>query len=278
MRISFRGKLLLLSIVPFTVAQIVTSFAVMQTVEADVDRRATQSLVIGGNVVNEFLASRGEQLRTSVQVLAADFGLKEAVATGDAETIVSMLDNHSRRLGADIAMLLDVEGRRVASTGNLVPSDRSTFLKLIEDESTSVSQQSTATLEGITYHTFTVPLRAPVTIGWVVMGFRIDAALTYMMASLTGLEVTVTSTSRSGARSYVVASTTDSGLAAKPDTPVLPDVRPANNVYSVNEAGVDWLMLRTPYVMGDSNVMVVLQRSLAEAMAPYVEARRDFIA
>ena len=151
------------------VAQIVTSFAIMQTIEADVDRRATQSLVIGGTVVNEFLASRGEQLRTSVQVLAADFGLKEAVATGDAETIASMLDNHSRRLGADIAMLLDVEGRRVASTGNLVPSDRDTFLKLIEDESTRVSQQSTATLDGITYHTFTVPLRAPVTIGWVVM-------------------------------------------------------------------------------------------------------------
>ena len=110
LRTSFRGKLLLLSIVPLAVAQLVTLFAVMRTVETDIDRRATNSLIIGGTVVNEFLASRNEQLRTSVRVLAADFGLKEAVATGDADTIVSVLHNHSQRVGADIAILLDVDG------------------------------------------------------------------------------------------------------------------------------------------------------------------------
>ncbi len=118
-RTSFRGKLLLLTILPLAAAQIVTLLAVMRTVEEDVDRRARESLVIGGAVVNEFLTGRGEQLRASVEVLAADFGLKEAAATGDADTIQSVLANHSQRVGADVALLLDLDGAGVASS-NLV--------------------------------------------------------------------------------------------------------------------------------------------------------------
>ncbi|MCH8301699.1 MAG: hypothetical protein IH912_03005, partial [Proteobacteria bacterium] len=68
LRTSFRSKLFLLTIVPLAVAQIVTLFAVMQTVEEDVYRRAHDSLVIGGTVIREFLAARGEQLRTSAQI------------------------------------------------------------------------------------------------------------------------------------------------------------------------------------------------------------------
>ena len=84
---SFRRKLLLLALLPLALAQLVTIYAVMRTVEHDVQQRATDSLQISATVVAEYLAGRSSQLRTSVQVMAADFGLKEAVATGDAATI-----------------------------------------------------------------------------------------------------------------------------------------------------------------------------------------------
>ena len=80
-RASFRTKLLLLMIVPLCVAQVVTLYAVMRTVEQDIRLRARDSLNTGAVIVNEFLAARAEQLRTSVGVLASDYGLKEAVAT-----------------------------------------------------------------------------------------------------------------------------------------------------------------------------------------------------
>ena len=113
-RTTFRTKLLLLTIVPLAVAQIVTLFAVMQTVQEDIQAGAQDSLTIGGVVVNEFLAARTEQLRTSVAVLAADYGLKEATATDDAATISSVLENHSKRVGADIAALVDLDGVLIA--------------------------------------------------------------------------------------------------------------------------------------------------------------------
>ena len=132
-RTSFRGKLLLLTILPLAAAQIVTLFAVMRTVEEDVGRRARESLVIGGAVVNEFLAGRRAQLRANVEILAADLTLKQAIGAGDADIIQSVLSNHSQRVGADIALLLDLDGTSIASSSGTSHGSRTDFLRLIEN-------------------------------------------------------------------------------------------------------------------------------------------------
>jgi diguanylate cyclase (GGDEF)-like protein len=269
-RTSFRGKLLLLTILPLAAAQIVTLLAVMQTVEKDVDRRARESLIIGGAVVNEFLAGRGEQLRASVEVLAADFGLKEAAASGDAATIQSVLGNHSQRIGADVALLLDLDGSGVASSGGVALGSRDDYLRLIADARENSSAQSTAILDGETYHTFTVPVRAPVAIAWVVLGFQIDSDLADRIRALTGLEVSIITTTGDSARTITTtwhaASESDSALAG-PSTPL-------DSIYMVDGAGLASLTLSTPFVRTGNEVLVVLQRSLQEAMAPYTEARK----
>ncbi len=188
-RTTFRGKLLLLTILPLAAVQIVTHFAVMRTVEGEVEQRARESLIIGSTVVNEFLENRGEQLRVSVNVLAADFGLKEAVATGDANTIHSALNNHRQRVGADIALLLDLDGNGVATSSNTTLSNQADLLRLFDNSRILSSVLSTKTFDGNIYHTFTVPVRAPVTIAWVVLGFLIDTELAERLREMTGLEV-----------------------------------------------------------------------------------------
>jgi diguanylate cyclase (GGDEF)-like protein len=243
-RTSFRSKLMLLTIVPLAVAQIVTLFAVMKTVEKDVDTRARESLIVGSTVVSEFLASRGEQLRTSVAVLASDFGLKEATATGDAATIRSVLENHSRRIRADMAMLVDLNGNTVASTlagaANRSPGD---LAFSYDDDEQNI--ETTATFGDSAFHVFLVPLRAPVTIGWVVLGFRIDEQLEGRLTSLTGLDVSIVASE----------STPVAGLLANEKT----------------------LTYSLPFVSGSSDFSVLLERSLDEAMLPYVEARRGLL-
>jgi len=269
-RTSFRGKILLLTILPLAAAQIVTLLAVMQTVEEDVDRRARESLIIGGAVVNEFLAGRGEQLRASVEVLAADFGLKEAAASGDAETIQSVLGNHSQRVGADVALLLDLDGAGVASSGGVALGTRDDYLRLIEDARENSSAQSTATLDGETYHTFTVPVRAPVAIAWVVLGFRIDTDLAERIRGLTGLEVSIVSTSGDTAQTITTSRHTGSELDSAPAD----SGTPLNSIYMIDEAGLASLTLSTPFARTGNEVLVVLQRSLQEAMQPYTKARK----
>lgn len=251
LRTSFRSKLMLLTIVPLAVAQVVTMLAVMRTVESDVAARAHESLVIGGEVVHEYLASRGEQLRTSVEVLSSDFGLKEATATGDAETIRSVLDNHSRRVRADMAMLIDLEGRLVASS---VDTESFPVHLLTEDETTVV-------IDGTAYHVFVVPLRAPTTIAWVLLGFRIDEQLVERIAALTGLDVSIVTSPQDSAR-VLVSSTEEFGAGT----------------IAAAIFGDEQLLTEPVSFVGDSSgVHVILQRSLAEAMLPYVEARRGLV-
>jgi diguanylate cyclase (GGDEF)-like protein len=248
---SFRSKLMLLTIVPLAVAQIVTILAVMRTVESDVVSRAHESLVIGGEVVAEFLASRGEQLHTSVEVLSSDFGLKQAAATGDAVTIQSALENHSRRVRADLAMLVDLDGKLTAGT-----IDTESFpVHLLNEE------QSTVVLDGTAYHVFVVPLKAPVTIAWVVLGFRIDSQLADRIAALTGLDVAIVSSPRS-----------DAGVLASSESAHEPGTV-AERIY----ANAELLTLPVTFVPGRRGVQVVLQRSLIEALEPYEDARRGLI-
>ncbi len=243
-RTSFRTKLMLLTVVPLAVAQIVTLIAVMRTVESDVNTRARESLIVGSAVVSEFLSSRGEQLRTSVEVLAADFGLKEATATGDQATILSVLENHSRRVYADMAMLVDLEGNTVASTLHTAANQSSGGLGIVND-ATHQKVETTAVFGDAAFHVFVVPLRAPVTIGWVVLGFRIDHSLEGRLSSLTGMQVSIVPAEDAPARGLITDEQTLS--------------------YSL------------PFVEGGSAFSVVLQRSLKEAMLPYIEARSGLL-
>ena len=266
-RASFRSKLLLLTLVPLGVAQLVTLFAVMRTVEQDVQSRARESLGTGAMVVTEYLAARSEQLRTSVEVLAADYGLKEASATGDENTIRSVLENHGRRIGTEFLAILDIDGNPIVSTVTL---DAATFISpaLIADGSLSQPRESTAFIADAAYQLYTVPLRAPVTIGWVVVGFPVDDTLAAHIHELTGLDA-----------SFVLAGsppktivTTRTGAALR-----LSLNAQNNSVFMTNHDGDQALTIHTEFVAGDEAILVVLQRSLREAMLPYTEARAGLI-
>jgi len=267
-RTSFRTKLLLLTIVPLAVAQVVTLFAVMRTVEEDIRTGAQESLQLGAVVVNEFLAARTEQLRTSVEVLAADYGLKEATATGDAATIRSVLENHSKRVGADIAALVDLDGVLIASTLSEAERSRVDVVQLIADAS-QIRRESTTLVGDSAYHMFSVPLRAPVTIGWVVLGFEIGDTLTDRIGGLTGLDVTVV---HSNGRFNTILST----QSMEPER--IDPTRDTDMVYMPTSAKDQALTIQTPFIRGDASVLVVLQRSLRVAMLPYIEARRGLLA
>ena len=238
----------MLTIAPLAIAQIVMLLAVMKTVEADVDLRARNSLEIGGNVVAEYLGAHGRQLRTSVEVLAADFGLKQAAATRDADTIRSVLTNHGERVDADLALYLDNDGELIAGTAD--ESGAAFAPGRIGSELLLQRVQSTLTLDGRSYHVFSVPLRAPVQIGWVVLGFEIDESITTGLRDLTGLDVSI-----------------EHGASRAP-----------NEVHLVDDVNGQWLTLNVPFVGRSSNVDIVLKRSLREAMLPYTQARAGLVA
>ena len=276
LRTSFRQKLLLLALLPLALAQLVTIYAVMRTVERDVNDKALDTLHIGATVVDEYLEGRSEQLRTSVQVLAADFGLKEAVATSDADTIRSVLRNHGLRVDADIALLLDLEGQVIASTDPDLHAQRDLVQRKPMDEEQREAVQSTEIIGDVVYQVFAVPLRAPTPIAWVILGFRLDSTIVDTIAALTGLDVALVANAED-VRLLAGTSTVRDAIRLPGDRLGRPDS--TDDVYVINGVDTNYLARSTQFIdyANDAAVEVVLLRSITDAMAPYVDARRLLI-
>src|SRR3977135_4663715 len=113
---SFRKRVLVLIIGLVIVTQTVTLAAVLASTRRTVEARAAEQLRSGGSLAEELISFRAGQLANGVGVLAADFGFREAVASGDAPTILSAATNNARRIGADMVLLTDIHGKVLAST------------------------------------------------------------------------------------------------------------------------------------------------------------------
>ena len=87
---SFRNRLLVVIIGLVCVTQTVTLIAVLARTEHSVQERAAKQLVAGSSFVEQLVRFRATQLASGVAVLAADFGFREAVASGDRPTPIAV--------------------------------------------------------------------------------------------------------------------------------------------------------------------------------------------
>ncbi len=122
------------------------------------------------------MQSRAERLRSAVQVLVADYGFKEAVTSAESETVLSALASNAGRSDADLAAFFDQSGQVLATT---IPdlADAGTIDWPVGGTAVSDSGVVYRAFNGRPYLLVIAPVRAPVPVGWVAIGFRIDAAL-----------------------------------------------------------------------------------------------------
>jgi len=202
---SFRNRLLVLIIGLVIATQSVTLIAVLARVEGTVEGRAAEQLTAGGKLIEQFLSFRAAQLASGVSVLAADFGFREAVASGDKQTLLSAANNQMRRIGADLMLLLDNHGQLLASTMVGVDAGTERALRQLIDSSNMTSDRlHVMSLGGRPYQFFLAPVRAPDNIGWVAMGFAVDDTLAKRMGELVGTEISLVAAG-SGHQPYVAS-------------------------------------------------------------------------
>jgi diguanylate cyclase (GGDEF)-like protein len=186
MRHSHLGKLMLILVGLVCVLQLASHFASRAVIRESLLDDARRGLTVGGEIFAELLSNRAMQLASSVDILVADFGFREAVATGDDATIRSALANHSGRIQADLARLI----RRDGSVISLDSGDRRTEPPLdLFDAEVRVE-----VIDGLPYEVVITPLYAPDLVGWVSMGFVINEALAWNMAQLTSLDISFVTT------------------------------------------------------------------------------------
>lgn len=152
--------------------------------------QATQDLKVGERVFRRLLEQNGRQLTQAASVLAADFAFREAIGTGDVGTIVSVLGNHGKRINAQVVMLSGLDNHLLADT--LHPQIQHApypFPVLLERAKANGGANSIEVLDGHLYQLVVVPVKAPVLIAWVTIGFVIDDKTAQDLHALSALDV-----------------------------------------------------------------------------------------
>lgn len=271
---SFRRKIVGLVVAALGVAQVATLTAVLLAAHHNVRHGIEADLAVAEGVFERIYETRFVQLGDSVRVLSSDFGFKKAVATGDAPTVLSAVENHGARAGADIELLLELDGRVVAAARGLVDLlESAQWRTLLERLRRDGLLAETIAVDGAAYQFVAVPVTAPDPVAWLVMGFALDDALSHELKELSGLDVSFVD-----AEANDVLASSLAGPAAGALVRAL-ERQPRANAPGVQETPVgDETYLTRVRPLGDSGVTAVLQKSLTRELAPYTSLAWQLVA
>ena len=295
---SLRSRITFVFLSLILVVQFVGFIAIWVSINKNARVAITEQLGIGEEVLRTEIVRRGENLTLSAKILANDYGFRQAIATNDDETIQSALDNNGARIESDINMLYSPEGVRQVVSGNIPINlvDRP-IIKLIESSQSGGDSFDTAVFSGTPYLLVAVPVKAPLTIAWIITGFEIDDSWAEGIQAVSHLEVSFMTktndemlTNPSGSLSkWNLSSTTMDKRSAQDIIKSIPVQWPqqalAKNAAKAkildSEVTIQNLDYSTRYVTllnHDNQVLVaVLQRSISESLAPYLTLQLNLL-
>ena len=186
------------------------------------------------------------------------------MASGDSPTLISVISNHRSRIGADVLIVLDAEGRPLASSlASLSPRTQSDLKNLIDENSEGQQLRAYRLIDGRPYRWVLSPVLAPNTIGWAAMGFALDDKVAGDLARLLGVEVSFVA--GGGQNPLFVASSLETSQRAG-----LTEVttRVASIPFSIRVADDEFVPWTNPIRSVNGPLTLVLQRSLGGALRP----------
>jgi diguanylate cyclase (GGDEF)-like protein len=272
---SFRRRLLVLIIGLVIVTQTVTLAAVLASTAHDVESRAAEELRSGGSFAQQLIRFRADQLASGVGVLAADFGLREAVASGDVPTIISAATNNARRIGADMVLLTDIHGKVLASTAPGGVQKGWSLENLLAESKGPRDLPVFKVLADRSYQFFLAPVRTPETIAWVAMGFVVNDAFAQKMRDLVGADVTLVAYGTEGPAR--IASTLPQGLRKTIATQRTPLSQTDQQPHASLIGGTEYLTFAQRIAGRGDFVDVVVQKPMHEVLAPYRDVRNALL-
>lgn len=224
-------------------------------------------------VFRRLLGERTQHLLEAARLLSSDFAFKEAYATADRETLLSVMENHLGRMtGGDRMLVVSLAGERIVDTG-ISDGDRraNPWPQLIAAAEGDDYGEAAALVRsgGRLFQMMVVPLLAPDLKAWILIGFEIDDAYARDLRELTVSEVAILDAEGSETARLVAGTLPRAQRAALP--PLVARGRLAAGGLATVDLGGDAYVSSAiaPATAGDGAVLVVLQRSLADELAPF---------
>ena len=259
---SLIGRLVGLSLLLLLSVQL-AGFAV---VRATIDRNARMQIdaALDGDVRawQRVLEHNAERLQQGAALLAADYGFRSAVLSGDVDTMQSVLENHGKRIGAAVSALLDTQMSLVSANVRGGAGDYEVALGQAVPLLTSGPRQDSriVVVGGVPYQFVMVPMRAPLLIGWVLMGFPISHAQAIELQQLRSADVALLVTAADGGNTVPVSSLPGA---------VVDELRRTGAVQELQTDKGALLGRAVPMDSLGGQVQAVILRSVNEVVAPY---------
>ena len=252
-------RIVVISVGMLLCIQLAMLLVVRSSIEESVAINLRKELESSANVWNRLVEQNAQRLQLGASLLAADFGFRSAVLSGDAQTIESALENNGARIGATVAGFLDNQFALIAMAnpqGN--ESLKTTLENLARTMAADKQPGQMALTNGHLHQYVLVPVRAPLAVGWVVMGFPVDESLARDMVSLTATHVLMVQ--RDGSQRMM--HTIHSSLAV-PWNVDLTSLASADEELTIN--GERYAMLRIPQASVARDVKVILLQASSPA-------------
>ncbi len=200
MKIQTSEKRLIFFLVPLLVAFQVAAFVSMRYANRSIAMDTLDNELGSGAQVFQFaLAQRTQYLSQATDLVAKDFGFREAVTNTHQPTVESALKNQMLRMGANLVVLSDLRGEvlaRSASERSLVPADfgvlRSDVLAARVGEG-DVRRSRLLPLQvdaqhSVLYQWIQATVRTPMPTARLILAFEIDNAAAVQLKQMTNLD------------------------------------------------------------------------------------------
>ncbi len=177
--------------------------AVLSKKEDIVARVVDHQLDNGQNVFSQALKTNQRMLAQAAQVVAGDYGFREAVALRDTATLVSALENSANRISANrigddgagdatnrhskndsagknggvLVLLTSLDGEVMASFGSFAKTGQAfPIAKLLRADGNASADHPVLVEADRVYQLVAVAVRSPLPIAWIVVGSELDTA------------------------------------------------------------------------------------------------------
>ena len=271
---SLQTRIVVLFMALLLLVQVAGFLAIRGSIDEHARKSVNEQLLVGERVFGRLMEQNAGKLAQGARILAADYGFRAAVASDDRGTIASALSNHGERIGATVSLFYTAD--RVLKGSSVengkfgeALAERRRVDGLIDQAARDGWAAGPSLVGRQLYQLVVVPVRAPVLIGWVLMGFAVDRAMADDMRALSRLDLSFLVNAGDGGHRVLASSLGASAAQALMAARGLP--RPG----IPGEIAIDgeqYGTLVAPLLSSESDqVVTVLQRSISEAVAPFAQ-------
>lgn len=272
---TLRSRIIFFFLGLFILVQCIAFYAVYVVSTRNAQAVIHDDLAVGQRIFDQKIKSRSERLSTAARGLAGDFAFKTVFAGGDRPTLLSAMRNQAARIQADVMLIVSLNRLIIADT--LHPGARPAvfpFPGLIKKAERNGASSAIVFLGDHLYHIAVVPLPAPLTVAWIVVGSRIDDPLAQYFKTLTSLDVTFVG-EQAGQAPLVPASSLVAELRqAFPEAYRSARSELNGTVAVVMKGEKDLGLSHDLGTQGDMRISVFLQHSMERALRPYYRLRK----